>query len=228
MLKKIGIQIPKLLIEQAINELPSSDFRYAINKPTGDFFYDNWELKAEYKDTVWENLLSYLPNCIGEARIILLDHSKCYQMHADIDDRYHLNLSGTDSFLIDLQSNKMYPLIQDGYWYEMNAGSPHSAVNFGRTVRAQLVVRSLLNRGILNDPVLVKISFENLTPDHARFIFDNTLSPFLNKVNKQLLMDNFTHSKTQVSFTLDKSMIDQLQNTLPKNFKIDYDSLYTN
>lgn len=68
MLKKTSIQIPKELIEQALKHLPSDEFRYTINKPTGNFFYDPWVVKEEYQGTVWQDILSYLPKDIGEAR----------------------------------------------------------------------------------------------------------------------------------------------------------------
>ena len=221
MLAKTRIQVPITLIEQALNSLPSDEFRHTINKPTGDFFYDPWEIKDEYRGTVWANLLSYLPRTIGEARVILLDHSKCYQIHADIDDRYHLNLTGTNSFLVDLDYNKMYPLEQDGYWYDMDAGVVHSAVNFGRTVRVQLVVRKLLNKSELKDPVPVKITFDNLTPEHARFIFDSKLSPVLNSVNKSETMNSFSWTPTYVSFNIERDMLEYFKTKLPENFKIE-------
>ena len=220
MLAKTSIQVPKKLIEQALKQLPSDEFRYTINKPTGRFFYDPWEIKDEYRGTVWQDLLSYLPKEIGEARVILLDHSKCYQIHADIDDRYHLNLSGTNSFLVDLEYNEMFPLVTDGFWYNMDAGVVHSAVNFGRTVRVQLVVRHLLKDADLTDPVPVKIEFENLTLEHARFVFDNTLSPFLNLANKGGSMNSFCYTPTHVSFNMDRNMLEYLKTKLPDNFKI--------
>jgi hypothetical protein len=220
MLAKTGIQVPKTLIEQALEALPSDEFRHTINKPAGDFFYDPWEIKDEYRGTVWDNLLSYLPSTVGEARVILLDHSKCYQIHADIDDRYHLNLAGTNSFLVDLEYNKMYPLEQDGHWYAMDAGVVHSAVNFGRTVRVQLVVRHLLKNATLKDPVPVKITFNNLTPEHARFVFDSKLSPVLNLANKSNSMNSFAWTPTHVSFNMERDMLEYVKTKLPENFKI--------
>jgi hypothetical protein len=221
MLTNTRIQVPKTLIAQALEALPSDEFRYTINNPTGDFFYDPWEIKQEYRGTVWANLLSYLPRAIGEARVILLDHSKCYQIHSDIDDRYHLNLSGTNACLVDLEYNTLYPLEQDGYWYEMDAGIAHSAVNFGRTVRVQLVVRHLLKNATLKDPVLAKITFDNLTPEHARFIFDSKLSPILNSANKSETMNSFKWTPTYVSFNMERDMLEYLKTKLPENFKIE-------
>ncbi len=47
----------------------SMDGKNVLNKPTGDFFYDPWEILPEYKGTVFEELLAPLKD-IGEARII--------------------------------------------------------------------------------------------------------------------------------------------------------------
>jgi hypothetical protein len=115
----------------------------------------------------------------------------------------------------------MYPLEQDGYWYDMDAGVVHSAVNFGRTVRVQLVVRKLLNKSELKDPVPVKITFDNLTPEHARFIFDSKLSPVLNSVNKSETMNSFAWTPTHVSFNIERDMLDYVKTKLPENFKIE-------
>jgi hypothetical protein len=220
MLSKTRIQVPKILIEQALNALPSDEFRHTINKPTGDFFYDPWEIKDEYRGTVWANLLSYLPRTIGEARVILLDHSKCYQIHADIDDRYHLNLAGTNACLVDLECNKMYPLEQDGYWYDMDAGVVHSAVNFGRTVRVQLVVRKLLNNTELKEPVNVTITTTLDNKNHARFLFDNNISPWLNKANKLGFINNFSYFDSNVNFNIEVDKLESLKINLPQEFKI--------
>jgi hypothetical protein len=221
MLNKTAYQIPKELIDQALMNLPSDDFRHTINSPIGNFFYDPWKIKEEYQGTVWEKLLLCLPKDIGEARIILLEPGKCYQVHADIDDRYHLNLAGTDSFLIDLKDHKMYELSSDCYWYNMDAGIVHSAVNFGRTIRIQLVVRQLLKNAVLKDPVPVKISFDNLTPEHARFIFDSKISPILNSANKSEAINSFSWNPTHVSFNTERDMLAYLKVKLPENFKIE-------
>lgn len=220
MLQRTPYLVPKELIALATESLPSDEFRHTLNEPTGNFFYDKWQLKEEYKGTVWEQLLSCLPD-IGEARIILLDPGKCYQSHADIDDRYHLNLSGTQSFLVNIETESMEKLVCDGTWYHMNAGSLHSAVNFGRTVRAQLVVRELLTKNKLKDPVPVAIVSEGVTADHARFVFDNTISPWLNLANKNGIITDFAPSSTEVHVTIERKFITDLFNILPAHFRIE-------
>ena len=220
MLSKTAFFVPKNLIEQAFNELPSDEFRYSINEPSGDFFYDSWKIKKEYKSTVWEQLLNHLPTDIGEARIILLESGRCYQSHADIDDRYHLNLSGTNCYLINLENKEMFLLEQDSYWYEMNAGFRHSAANFGRTVRAQLVVRKLLQKNKLIDSVSVTIGSTETSLDKARYLFDESISPWLNKANKNGIINNFQPATKYVKFEIERSFINDLQKILPDTFNI--------
>ena len=41
---------PEGLIEQALNEHPITE-SIVLNEPTGDFFYDKWQIKEFYKFT---------------------------------------------------------------------------------------------------------------------------------------------------------------------------------
>ena len=208
------------IFEKALEHLQTGDMKTTINQPTGNFFYDPWTLKDEYKDTVWEDLYKSLPVNKGEARIIVLEPAQCYQTHADIDDRYHLNISGQDSYIIDLIREQMHKLSQDGIWYYMDAGYIHSAANFGRRVRVQLVVRQLLKRNRLKDPVDIAISTTMSNHDHARFLFDNTISPWLNEANKIGCITDFSYSSPLVKFTIERSKIDSLKSMLPIEFKV--------
>lgn len=220
MLKKTSYQVPKELIEKAASQLPSDDFRYTINKPTNRFFYDPWEVKDEFKNTVWGEILASLQIPVGEARIIILDPGKCYQAHADLDDRFHLNVLSDEAYLIDLENSEMHLLSTDGSWYSMDAGRRHTAMNVGRTTRIQLVVRQLLKNSKLTDPTAVKITFDDISPDHARFVFDQTLSPILNRFNKLGIMNDFEYSSTFVKLNLESDFVTTLKAVLPKNFKL--------
>jgi hypothetical protein len=208
------------LFQEACNHLPEQGMKTTINQPTGNFFYDPWELKNEYKGTVWETLYNSLPVPKGEARIIILDPGHCYTAHADIDDRYHLNILGDNSYLINLVQEIMYPLSQDGIWYDMNASFLHTATNFGRKARVQLVVRKLLKKNKLSNPVEVSLATNIGNPNYARHIFDNTVSPWLNKANKAGYIDKFSHSSTFVKFTIEEDNLDSLKHILPSEFKI--------
>lgn len=201
-------KVSKQTLDTAVTSIPDIDFRMAINEPMGEFFYDPWKLKQEFIGTVWEELYNSLEENKGEARIIKLSSKENYASHADIDDRWHLNLTGNKCYLIDLDENIMHKLENDGTWYTMDAGKRHSAANFGRGDRYQLVVRQLLNRSA-TATVKVKITAKDVTEDHARFLFDDTISPWINRANKNLKINNFFWMKDAVVFDVD---IDELEN----------------
>lgn len=208
------------LFQKALNHLPSGEMKTTINQPTGNFFYDSWILKDEYKGTVWETLYDSLPVIKGEARIIILDPGHCYQTHADIDDRYHLNILGDNSYLINLVQETMHPLSQDGIWYDMDASFLHTATNFGRKARVQLVVRKLLKKNKLTRPIEVSLVTTMENPNHARFLFDNTLSPWFNAANKLGFINNFIQGALSIKFNIEQNKLESLKAILPEEFKL--------
>jgi hypothetical protein len=220
MLTKSKYTVNPTLVQEACLSLPKEGMRTAINQPTGNFFYDPWVIKDEYKGTVWETLYNSLPVTKGEARIIILEHNQCYQIHADIDDRYHLNILGEQCYLIDLISEQMHKLEQDGIWYDMDAGFLHTATNFGRCPRVQLVVRKLLKKNKIVDPVEVLLSTTLTNADDARFVFDNSVSMYLNEANKLGFINNFSHSSIGVKFNIEKDKLNSLKKILPTEFII--------
>lgn len=157
--------------------------RCQLNTPTGNWLYDPYTIKPEWKDTQIERLLNFLEQSypIGEARLMKLTPGTCYQSHADIDDRIHLNITSNDqSYLVDLDSKKMYQLETDDSVYYMDASVRHIAANYGSIDRIQLVVRVRLPK--INNPKFVKktIEFYNL-PSRFRYMFDNTVSQFISR-----------------------------------------------
>jgi hypothetical protein len=220
MLTPTNYTVPAEFCQLALTDLSEYNFRIPINLATGDFFYDPWIIKPEFNGTAWQRILATLPGSIGEARIISLAPGQCYQSHSDIDDRHHLTVQGEGAYLIDLDNNIMHKLHPDRRWYKMNAALLHSAANFGRTTRIQLVVRELLLKNKLVDPISIKIVFTDLSNEHARYIFDNCLSSWLNQANKIGKITNFTYKKTEVSFSLEESLVQVLRNILPDNFRI--------
>jgi hypothetical protein len=216
MLIKTNYSVPQSLL----SSIPFDSFqtmKTAINRPTGNFFYDPWEIKDEFRDTVFEQLLNTLPKDIGEARVIVLESESCYTKHADIDDRYHLNLHGDEGYLIDLESNTMYHTVNDGNWYLMNAGILHTAASFGEHKRIQLVVRKLLIKNQLADSVAVSIT---ATGENPRYKFDNVLSPWLNRANKNNLISNFQYQDSTVKFNIEKTHLSDLKNKCLDNFTL--------
>jgi len=220
MLSPTNYTVNTSLFQEARSQLPVGKMKTIINQPTGNFFYDPWLLKDEYKGTVWEKLYDSLPIIKGEARIIILDPAHCYQTHADIDDRYHLNILGEACYLMDLVREQMFRLEQDGIWYDMDAGLLHTATNFGRYARVQLVVRKLLKNNKLKNPIEVSLSTTIENTDDARFMFDNTLSPWFNEANKLGFINNFDHSPISIKFNIEQDKIDSFKRILPNEFKI--------
>lgn len=191
--------------------------KHDLTTSTGDFFYDRWELKDEYIGTIWETIWKSLPIDTGQARIIVMESPSCYTQHADIDDRYHLNLSGDEDYLIDLQNKEMHKLEKDGVWYKMDAGRLHTAISIGKHTRMQLVVRKLLTRNVLNNPVTVSIAAGGSNP---RYDFDNTMSVWLNSASKNKIITNFKQSATAVYFDVEQSSLEELKSIVPKEFKL--------
>ena len=217
MLHTLPYTVDSTLLNKAQGSVPAVESKLTINQPTGNFFYDPWEIKEEFKGTVWETLLNTLPLDIGEARIIVLGNGTTYMSHTDIDDRYHLSLKGQYSFLINVDDEKMYPTVADGQWYEMHTGLRHVAANFGSYDRAQLVVRKLLN-----NPTLENYTTVTIKPicENPRFEFDDLISPLLNKINKQQLINDFSILQDGVSFNLNINAKNELDSIDRNKFNI--------
>jgi hypothetical protein len=224
MIAQTNYTVNTQLLQEAGKEVPSDHMKTTINRPTGNFFYDSWVLKDEYKGTVWETIYESLPVAKGEARIIVLQPGSCYQQHADIDDRYHLNILGDSCYLIDLVRETMYPLSQDGIWYDMDAGFLHTATNFGRRARIQLVIRKLLKKNnLLHAPVSIRLESTLSNKDHARYLFDNSVSPWLNQANKSGFIDNFSYTRDQATFDIETDKVNSLINILPEGICLRYE-----
>jgi hypothetical protein len=207
----------KDLLQEAVNSLPNLDTRLSLNQSSGRFFYDPWKIKPEFKNTVWEKILDSLECDKGEARLIKLAPGEAYPSHADMDDRWHLSICGNCSYLIDLEKNQMFPTNTDGIWYSMDAGIRHTAANFGSTDRIQLVVRKLLPTNKISNPRQVSIRLKTVIEDR-RFIFDDIISPWLNRAYKSGIVADFKGSDLQASMILEKTAIDDLLSISSKYF----------
>jgi len=217
MLVKTTITVPSDLIVIAEN-MSFGVMKTTLNEPTGNFFYEPWTIKQEFVGSVWEKLIAPLGSNIGEARVIVLDSPSGYTQHADIDDRYHLNITGDSSYLLDIDDLKMYPLINDNIWYEMDAGKLHSAIAIGKKYRIQLVVRKLLTHSVLVDPIKIKLTQLN---NESRYDFDNTVSSWLNRAVKRNILDNFRIEDKSVLFAVENNYIDELISIVPASIKMD-------
>ena len=220
-IEQINETLQTEFIKNLMNNVGDGKIKAEINQPTGDFFYDPWVIKEEFQNTVFEYLLKSLPYPIGEARFIILKPGSCYHSHADIDDRYHLNMQGQYSYLIDLENNIMFPTNKDGQWYEMNAGVRHTASNFGSINRVQLVVRQLLKRNQLDNPISVKVNYSGSALEKFRFIFDDKVSPWLNHACKNNMINNFKTDQKQIWFDIEKIELINLKSMLGTNFSVE-------
>lgn len=221
MINSTAFTVPIDLIKQA-QQWQFLDRKMVINEPTGNFFYDPWVIKEKYKGSVWDTLISVLPPNTGEARIIVLEPGETYMSHADIDDRWHLNIEGTQSYLIDLSNKKMFELTTDGIWYDMDAGRLHVASNFGQIPRIQLVVRKLLIHGRSANTTKVKIEPAYDQHDY-RYTFDNIISPWLNRLNKYGALNSFNFQDLAVEFNIADSVLPMIKEIFKENFKITYE-----
>jgi hypothetical protein len=174
-----------------------------------------------YQGTIWETLYNSLPVSKGECRVIVLSPGDCYVSHADIDDRYHLNIQGDHCYLIDLDNEKMHSVQSDGIWYDMDASFLHTAANFGRCARVQLVIRKLLKQNRLVNPVSIVLTTTMPNTEHARYLFDNTVSIWLNEANKLGYINNFAYSLPFVKFDIEQDKLDSLKHILPEEFIIE-------
>ena len=221
MINSTAFTVPIDLIKQA-QQWQFLDRKMVINEPTGNFFYDPWVIKEKYKGSVWDTLISVLPPNTGEARIIVLEPGETYMSHADIDDRWHLTIEGTQSYLIDLSNKKMFELTTDGIWYDMDAGRLHVASNFGQIPRIQLVVRKLLIHGRSANTTKVKIEPAYDQHDY-RYTFDNIISPWLNRLNKYGALNSFNFQDLAVEFNIADSVLPMIKEISKENFKITYE-----
>jgi hypothetical protein len=219
MLQQTYYTVSEELMQEARLALPNIDSRLAINQPTGKFFSDPWEIKLEFKGTVWEKILDKISEDKGEARLIKLLPGECYPSHADIDDRWHLSLTGNNSFLIDLENNIMHQTNVEGQWFLMNAGVRHTAANFGSEDRVQLVVRKLLPTPQIKNPKTVSIKLKQVIGER-RFVFDDIISPWLNKAYKLGIVDNFKGEDLEAKFTVEESYIAELRQVIDYYFTL--------
>lgn len=219
MLELTNYTVSEQHLQEAIASIPNIDSRLALNQPTGRFFNDPWEIKPEFKGTVWEEILEALDEPKGEARLIKLPQGTCYVSHADIDDRWHLSLTGNNSYLIDLENHKMFRTDEPGRWYSMDAGIRHTAANFGSEDRVQLVVRKLLPVPNIKVPRNISITLKKVVVER-RFIFDDIISPWLNYAYKKGIVRNFKGEDLIATMTIEESYIDELRNLVDPYFNL--------
>jgi hypothetical protein len=78
----------------------------------------------------------------------------------------------------------------------------------------------LLKQNKLIDPIEVSLSPTISNTDDARFIFDNTLSPWLNAANKNEFINNFDYSPVGIKFNIEKNKLDSFKSIIPAEFRL--------
>ena len=208
MLQKLDTKTDSKILFDLVKHLPEG--KNVLNQPTGNFFYDAWEVLPEYKGTAIEDLLKQLPDH-GEARVIVMKPGESYSAHADIDDRYHVTLDAEQSFLHDIENEVMFPTQADDCVYLMNAGLLHSASNYGYKNRYQLVIRKRLkNNKEIYDPRQVLMTVKNPVYN-MRYLFDSSFSRMLNRFVKEGKVNNFARiNETTVKFLCENDSITEI------------------
>ena len=84
----------------------------------------------------------------------------------------------------------------------------------------QLVVRKLLKNNKLSNPVEVSLVTSMENTNHARFLFDNTLSPWFNEANKLGFINNFSQDNVAITFNIEQDKLESLKRILPEEFKL--------
>lgn len=220
MLSKTNYTVSRQLFQEAHQNIPDFGDSTTLNQPAGRFFNDPWIIKDEFIATVWEKILATLPEKQGEARLIRLTPGEAYPSHADIDDRWHLNITGDNSYLIDLQEQTLHKVEQDMTWWIMDAGRKHAAANLGSQDRIQLVVRQLLPNVDIKDPRQIKLTLKDIVPNR-RYIFDDVISPWLNSAYKRGIVDDFNGEDLKATMTIERDSIPELERLVEQYFNIE-------
>ena len=189
-------------------------FKLDINLPTGEFYYDPWQLKPEYEHTAVAQLLHQLAP-VGQAKIVSIPPGQCYLAHSDVEDRYHVTLQSEHSYVLDITHQQQYACVADDRVYHMNTAQLHTVMNAGYVPRIQLVVRQLLTRHTLVNPVHVHIEATE-APYNLRQQWDQHILVWCNLANKQGVMTDFDpmNSEAQVQFRMERDQVDSLRSVL--------------
>jgi hypothetical protein len=57
-------------------------------------------------------------------------------------------------------------------------------------------------------------------PNHARFLFDNTMSPWFNDANKAGFINSFKTGNVAITFNIEQDKLESFKRMLPEEFKI--------
>lgn len=220
MLERTGKIFSISPIVEQVSQLEFGE-RLSLNEPTGSFFSEPWKTFDHIKNTPLGNLLDNL-NEIGEARLMKLSSAGCYTGHSDPDDRYQLSIITNDySYLIDLETSRLYHLPTDGVLWRMDTSKIHSAVNFGGRDRIHLNIRLLLPKFCDSMPHC-RIVIEGGDYDW-KFESYKILMPFINLSIKKNVITGFERiSDRELLINIDDRslLLSVIQRLETKGFKV--------
>lgn len=157
MITKTDLQVDlQALIEdyyKNFNSWPVSENRVCLNNmDNADDYEKNASLRLVYaefpymnsifKNTIWEDTLRLLPGKIGRARLMIMNPKGSLFKHRDLQARWQLALfTDPNCTIYDFNNDKSYHIPADGYFYKLDARSPHAAYNkTDALIRVSLVV----------------------------------------------------------------------------------------
>ena len=127
---------------ESLHPIPS---KFALNETGGPLFSGKYVTKAEFVNTPLGDALEKIIEKfgdIGEARLLTLYSAESYTAHSDPDDRIHVAITTTDqSYLVDLDSKKLWHLPANGDVWYMDTSFLHVAANYGAKPRTHLNIR---------------------------------------------------------------------------------------
>ena len=189
-------------------------FKLDLNLPTGNFYYDPWQLKPQYEHTEVARVLDLLAP-VGQVKIVSIPPGQCYLAHSDVEDRYHVTLQSEHSYVLDITQQQSYECRVDNRVYLMNTAQLHTVMNAGYVPRIQLVIRRLLTRHTLQDPIHIHIEATE-APHNLRQQWDNHILVWCNLAHKQGIMTDFDpmNSEARVQFRMESDHLDSLRSVL--------------
>lgn len=89
-----------------------------------------------------------------------------------------------------------------------------------KPIKVNIKPTDMLNNSINVNTELVKTN--------SRFVFDNTVSPWLNQANKLGKINNFSTNGQSIELDIDEIYINELLEICPKNFNVSINEVHRN
>jgi hypothetical protein len=103
-------------------------------------------INEEFRGTALEELMSSLPFPYRRARLMRMPKKSCLTIHIDTCLRYHYAIETNPAcFLVKMTGNvgEFHHVPADGFLYEMDATTIHTAINASKQERLHVVISSM-------------------------------------------------------------------------------------